>query len=188
MLPICAVELAAAGDRRGVVHLQLGALDLLLAACRPSATGGDRLTAATAAVHRRRSSRTCRGRKPWWAISRVSVATFGVSRFRLGPVQRTGMTPYSAHSATTRSSIVIAEITMVVGLTPFDHAGEPLVSFTLSSPIGRVSLTLVYFIRVGSCQTMRVVAALFALLEHDLEAESLAAVEDAEAARRRWSR
>src|SRR6476620_1201964 len=64
------------------------------------------------------------------------------------------MTPFSDHSATTRSSMVIAEITMVVGLTPFIIPANHWVSFLLASQIGRLSLTLVNFILVGNCQTM----------------------------------
>ena len=62
------------------------------------------------------------------------------------------MTPCNDHSATTVSSAVIAEITMVVGLTPLIMLANQDVRCLLSSPIGRVSLTLVNFIRVGSCQ------------------------------------
>ena len=84
---------------------------------------------------------------PWCATSRVSVATFTVSKFRLGPVHRTGTTPTNDHSATFSSNRDFAEMTMVVGLTPFTMPANHLVNLALSAPLGRVSLTMEYFYR-----------------------------------------
>src|SRR5258705_4068999 len=93
-------------------------------------------------------------RNPWWAISSVSVNTLGESRFRDGPVQRTGTTPLRDHWATVLPSALFAEITAVIGCTLCSALVIQVVSFWLSGPTGRVSLMLLYFIRVGSCQTI----------------------------------
>ena len=93
-------------------------------------------------------------RNPWWAISSVSVNTLGESRFRDGPVQRTGTTPLSDHWATVVPSALFAEITAVIGCTLCSALVIQVVNLWLSGPTGRVSLMLLYFIRVGSCQTI----------------------------------
>src|SRR6476619_5773603 len=81
------------------------------------------------------------------------MATFGLSGFRLGPDQRTGMTPSRFQVATTSRSPVIALMVAVCRLTPLAKLQSQAVSLALSLPTGRLSLTLPYFTRVGSCQT-----------------------------------
>src|SRR5690349_13593628 len=93
-------------------------------------------------------------RNPWWAISSVSVNTLGESRFRDGPVQRTGTTPLSDHCATVVPSTVFAEINAVIGSTLCSALVIQVVNLWLSGPTGRVNLILLYFIRVGSCHTI----------------------------------
>src|SRR5215831_3778422 len=83
----------------------------------------------------------------------VSVATLGESKFRLGPVQRTGTTPSSAQVATTVSSLLFTWMVAVHRLTPPVMLANHFAIFAVSGPSGRVNLTLEYFNRVGSCQT-----------------------------------
>src|SRR5690625_3817565 len=52
-------------------------------------------------------------RKPWWAISIVSVSTLPCSAVRDGPVHRTGTTRLSCHWATSLPDVVIAWMTAV---------------------------------------------------------------------------
>src|SRR3954463_435986 len=82
----------------------------------------------------------------------VSVATFGESKFRLGPLQRTGTTPARLHVATLVPSLVIATIVAVRRLTPLVMLANHFATWTVSGPSGRLNFTLEYFKRVGSCQ------------------------------------
>src|SRR5438477_633182 len=59
---------------------------------------------------------------PWWAISRVSVATLGESTENDGPCHRTGITPMRPHRATSRPAL--------------DPAGVPLSAGTAAGRIG----------------------------------------------------
>src|SRR4051794_22120167 len=81
------------------------------------------------------------------------MATLGLSGFRLGPDQRTGITPSRFQVATTSRSPVIALIVAVCRFTPLAKLHSHAVSLALSLPTGLLSLTLPYLIRVGSCQT-----------------------------------
>src|SRR4249920_1433615 len=81
------------------------------------------------------------------------MATFGLSGLRLGPDQRTGITPSRFQVTTFSRSPVMAMMVAVCRLTPFAKLEIQAVSLALSLQTGRLSLTLLYLIRVGSCQT-----------------------------------
>ena len=121
------------------------------------------------------------GRNPWWASSRVSVATLGESRLRLGPVHRTGMTPSRLQVATTVPVAGHArDVRRLGGLTPVDMLDSQAVTLVVSLHTGRVSLMLRVLQPGRQLPDEVVVAALLALLEDDLDAETLAAVEGTE--------
>ena len=107
-------------------------------------------------------------------------ATFGLSGLRLGPDQRTGMTPSRFQVTTFSRSPVMATMVAVCRLTPFAKLEIQAVSLALSLQTGRLSLTLLYFDPSRQLPDEPVVPALFALLDHHLEAESLTGVEQAQ--------
>ena len=77
----------------------------------------------------------------------------GRVQVELGPDQRTGITPSRFQLATISPSLVRAVMVAVCRLTPVAKLASQAVSLALSRPTGRLSLTLAYLIRVGSCQT-----------------------------------
>src|SRR5215470_10571328 len=97
--------------------------------------------------------------KPWWAISIVSVATFGESGFSDGPVQRTGTTSSSPHWATIVPSAVLAWICPVLRpsverrVPPVTILVNHLATFSVSLVSGLDSLMFGYLILLGNCQT-----------------------------------
>ena len=101
------------------------------------------------------------------------MATFGLSGLRLGPDQRTGMTPSRVQVATFSPPMVMAVMVAVCRSTRFAKLHNQAVSFALSLPTARLSLMLGYLIRVRQLPDESVISALLALLDHDLEAEPL---------------
>ena len=121
------------------------------------------------------------GRNPWCAISSVSMATFGESRLssarssapaprRAGPSVATTV-PSRGHRRDAWRSC---------GSTPLAMPTNHSAILSLSRPTGRESLTLVYLIRLGSCQTKPLLPPSSRCSMHDLGAEPFAAVERAE--------
>ncbi len=173
-----AVQLPPAGGRRRFVHVQLARVRPSAGCVSPVGDGGVRVPPLPPCIgevitHRRAGCRGARPRASRWPPS-------GESRFRLGPVQRTGMTPCSDHSATTVLSSVIAEITMVVGVTPFIMPANQLVNLHAVRADRPAQLDVAELHPGRQLPHHGVVAALFALLDHDLAAEALAAVEQPE--------
>src|SRR5207302_7923096 len=123
-------QVSAAG-RGGLLELDIGLLEL-------------------ASHHRRQPPAPGRPTKPWWAISRVSVATLAESRLSCGPVHLTGITSMSDQEATLVPSLVMAVISAVARTTLVAMLEIHRATFSLSLVTGRVSLMLVYLIRPGS--------------------------------------
>src|SRR4029453_15423996 len=91
--------------------------------------------------------------KPWYAISRVSLATLGDSTLKVGPVQRTGTTPSRLHDTISLLSGPMGGMGAVVGRPRVAMADSHWATLELSGPTGRLNLTLEYLSRPGSWWT-----------------------------------
>src|SRR5258705_13524677 len=88
-------------------------------------------------------------RKPWWASSRISRATALVVTSRVGPVHFAGNTSSRVHAAISVPAASLTEIRAWVRSPVVLTFETQAATFAVSGVIGRVSLTLTYFARVG---------------------------------------
>ncbi len=105
------------------------------------------------------------------------MATFGLSGLRLGPDQRTGITPSRFQVTTFSRSPVMAMMVAVCRLTPFAKLADPGGQFGAVLADGAAQLDVAVLDSGRQLPDEPVVPALLALLDHHLETESFTGVE-----------